>query len=208
MKVFLVSALVFFSQLPLQAQDEFEKVQVLESPRYSLLDRFVIDADFTYLPLDAYYKPLVLEAAVSYQFHDLMTWEIGRFGYSLYNYDTGLEDSINNTLSPVSQQVDEDELYLKRLRFRGSSTFFLNVFYSKSNFFNKSITYHQWQIGAGPSFYDMKSENQLGLDFVLKVRFFLNNQFSLNIRGGHTIGFKSDVPKNITFLTLGAGFAL
>jgi hypothetical protein len=198
---------LFIFSTKILAQDEFEKVQVLESPRYSLLDRFVVDGDFSYLPLDAYFKPLLLEASVTYQPMDLFSWEIGRFGYSVLNYDTALRDNINAQLATVSQVVDPDDLHLERLRFRASSTAFLNLFYSKSNLLNRSVAYHQWAIGVGPSYYDMRSKSQMGVDLVMKVRFFIDDHFSVNIRGGHTIGFKDKVPKNITFLTLGAGFA-
>jgi len=206
LKIWVVILLIGFVNV--QAQDEFEKVQVLESPRFSLLNRFAFDANLTFLPLDAYFKPIILEGAVTYQPSDLLSWEIARFGYAIHNFDTGLETSVNAQLAPVSKSVDPNDLSFSKMRYRASSTLFLNMLYSKSNFFNRSITYHQWEVGAGPAYYDMDGKDQFGIDLVLKVRFFLDNSWSVNIRGGQTIGFKSKVPKNITFLSLGVGFAL
>jgi hypothetical protein len=91
------------------------------------------------------------------------------------------------------------------------------MLYSKSNFFNMGVVYYYWQLGGGFSFYDMGNkkdaagkehyQHQQGVDLAMRIRFFINNHFTVNVRGGHTIGFSSDVPNNITFLSLGVGFA-
>ncbi len=196
------------------AQDEFEQVKVLENAKYSLTNRFVFDADFSFLPLDAYYKPILAEAAMTYQFADLFAWEVGRFGYSLHNYDTKVEGAFNAALGDAVKsngnrpQISENDLRLKDFRYRATSTLLMNLLYSKSNFFNRSISYHLWQIGVGGSYYNFKSKYQTGIDVVLRVRFFFNDHWNMTLRGGHTIGFMKGAPKSITFLGLGAGFAL
>lgn len=215
MKIFKIAVTLTLGLIPVvvSGQDEFEEVRVLENAKYSLTNRLVVDADFSFLPLDAYYKPLLVEGALTYQFADLFAWEIARFGYSLVNYDTKLKSSINSQLSRVvnadgsSPQVSENDLRLNDFRYRASSTLFLNMLYSKSNFFNRSIAYYYWQVGLGGSYYNMKSKYQTGLDFVVRVRFFFDEHWSMTLRGGQTIGFLSDVPKNILFLGLGAAFA-
>jgi len=62
-------------------------------------------------------------------------------------------------------------------------------------------------VGGGVTYYDMDDKNQIGLDLAMRVRFFLNERMTFNVRGGHTIGFKTDAPDNITYLSLGVGFA-
>ncbi|MDB5037594.1 MAG: hypothetical protein JWQ35_1122 [Bacteriovoracaceae bacterium] len=200
---------VFSFSTKTYAQDEFEEVRALDHARYSLTKRIAVDADFTFLPIDAYYKPLLIEGAVSYQPADFFSWEIGRIGYSLTNINTGLDRSINNQFISVgsSLRVKEDELRMKDMRYHASSTAYFNLLYSKSNFFNKKVVYYYWQVGTGVSYYDFKHASQVGADLALRVRFFIDDHFSFSIRGGQTIGFKSSAPKNITFLGFGAGFA-
>lgn len=200
------------------AQDRFEKVEVLDHPRFSLNKRLVVDAEFTFLPLDAYYKPLLLDAALSFQFFDWFSWEIIRAGFPIYNHDTGLNSNFESIVKDeVNTRVDKDkQIYkfknedgrqLEDFKYRIGSAAFLNLLYSKSNWFNTAIVYHYWQAGIGGSYYDLGNISQQSIDFILRVRFFINNHFVLNLRAAHSMGFNSDAPRNITSLGLGAGFA-
>jgi hypothetical protein len=189
------------------AADDFEKIEVLDHPRYTLNNRFTLDVDLAFLPLDGYYKPLFLEAATSYQWDDFISWEILRAGYSLYNHDTGLKKGVQNALTASGSSGTIADSPLHDMRYHVSSAVFMNILYSKSNFFNDSVIYHYWQVGGGLSYYNMKKDYQVGIDLEMRVRFFLNEHTTLNIRGGHTIGTSSDVPDNITFLGVGVGLA-
>lgn len=190
------------------AQDEFETVEVLDRPRYSLTDKIVLDVDLTFLPLDGYVKPIFAEVAASYQLNDFFTIEPVRFGYAFYNHDTGLKKSVERAASAsTGKSVSIEESALANMRYHLASSAYVNLLYSKSNLFNTGVVYHYWQLGGGVSYYDMDKKNQIGLDLEMRVRFFLNDRTTFNIRGGHTIGFKTDAPDNMTFLGLGVGFA-
>lgn len=199
----------------LQAQDEFEKVEVLDHPRFSLTKRFNIDGEFTFLPLDAYYKPVLFDLAASYQFNDFFSWEAIRGGIPIYKHNTKLNSQIENAVqnqtgNPAIVIVDDNRM--KQLQYRVSSTGFLNLLYSKSNFFNKGVVYHYWQAGLGASYWDFKkgtqkAQKQYGVDFVLRARFFLSEHFMANLRLSQTVGFNSKAPKNIISLGTGVGFA-
>jgi len=192
----------------LRAQDEFEAVEVLDSPRYSLTGKFTFDLDLTFLPLDGYVKPTMAEVAVSYQLNDFLAFEPLRVGYAFYNHDTGLKKSVDRAASVVAgRNVETGESPLKDMRYHLGTAVFANLLYSKSNLFNTGIVYYYWQVGSGISYYDMDEKKQIGLDLQMRVRFFLNDRTTLNIRGGHTIGFKSDAPDNLTFLGVGVGLA-
>lgn len=211
-KYFAVALLGLLTTAPLGA-DELDQVKVLEHPHYSLLDRITLDLSFTALPLDAFYKPIMLELGASYQFNDLFSWDVVRFGYSLSNINTGLKSSIESQSTEKikaqggNQKVVLEDGALKDFRFRVSSHGYLNLLYSKSNFFNKKIVYHQWQVGSGLSYYDMDSKSQIAIDLEARVRFFIDNKWLFHVQGGHSIGFKSGAPKNIMTIGLGAGFA-
>jgi len=209
MRMFSALTVLLLSIQDLCAQDEFEEVRVLDHPRYSLTKRIALDAELSFLPLDAYYKPLMIDVAASYQLTDWFAWEVARLSWSLTNYDTGLNSSINAriedfTEEPVDTKIDQS---FEKLKYKISSTAFFNLLYSKSNFFNQAIVYHYWQAGLGFGFYDLDFEKQQSLDVVLRARFFINRNFMLNLRGGHSFGFNSKAPKNISFLSLGGGFA-
>lgn len=214
-------ALLCMTAFPYQlsAQDEFEFVQVLDDPRYSLTNRFSFDFEIASLPLDAYFKPLMAEASVSYQFSDRFSWEALRLGYPLYVHDTGLNKTFDNQVQQAVREIlDDPDLALdaegdtskelRDLRYTASSTLYLNLLYSKSNWFNQKVVYHFWQVGAGPFFADMKHEKQYGVNLSARVRFFLTQHWMLNLRGGMGFGLNSKAPDQILFFSLGGGFAL
>jgi hypothetical protein len=198
----LIAALIIQS-LGTQA-DEFENIEVLDKPRFTLKDKLTLDLDISFLPLDAYYKPILLEVAANYQFNDFFQLEALRVGLSLANVDTGFETSIESIIAP-GQEIEEQAL--KTLKYRVSSAGFFNILYSKSNFFNSAVAYHYWQVGGGFSYYDMKKVDQIGLDLIMRVRFFINERTTFNIRAGHTIGLNPNAPRNISFIGLGVGYA-
>lgn len=219
-------ALGFFGSKPSDVfgQDEFERVQVLDNPRYSLNQRVHLDFELTYLPLDAYYKPVVADLALHYQFGDFLSWEVARFGYSITNYDTGLNATIASAANtqideiyrtqandvPASQRLSVGAITnndLKDFKFRAGSALFANLLYSKSNFFNRAVVYHYWQAGLGASYWDFDREKQYGIDFIIRARFFLTEHLMTNIRIAHFFGFNSDAPQNIMSLGLGGGYA-
>lgn len=195
---------LFGSAVPTMAQDEFEKVEVLDHPRYTLNDRFVLDLEISFLPLDAYYKPLNVETALSYQFTDFFTWEGVRVGYSLTNIDTGLKTAIerDNPGSAVTSALE-----LGDFRYKVGTAGYVNLLYSKSNLFNRSIIYHYWQVGLGTTYYDFTDTSQVTADVNVRVRFFLTDYLTANVRVGQSFGFKSGAPKSITNVGLGVGFA-
>jgi len=189
------------------AQDEFERVQVLDHPRYTLMDKIVLDLDLDFLPLDGYVKPIFVEAAVSYQWEDWFSIEPVRIGYALYNHDTGLKKSIEASLQQQAPGFALEESVLKKMRFMAGSNVYLNLLYSKSNFFNQAVAYHYWQVGGGIIYYDMTRKKQVGVDLSMRVRFFISEKMTFNLRGGQSIGFNSDAPSNITHIGLGLGYA-
>lgn len=197
------------------AQDEFERVEVLDHPRFSLNNRVVVDTEFSWLPLDAYYKPIVFELAGSYQFSNWFSWEIVRLGMSINNYDTKLNDQVaslvNSEIERVSPGAEQftgttsDDL--KEFKYKVGSALFTNLLYSKSNFFNQAVVYHYWQAGAGMTYFDLDQEKQYTADLILRARFFISEHLVLNLRGGYSYGFNSKAPASIFFLGGGAGYA-
>lgn len=210
-KFFRIIAILGFFPLSLLAQEgdfQADPVRVLENPKYSLKEKFHIDLNLMNLPLDAYYKPLTAELAGSYQFNDFLTWEALRIGINMASIGTGLKSDIESQLPQGQNKLTiEGSEDMKNLRYYMGSTAYLNLLYSKSNFFNRKIIYHQWQVGAGPTFVDMDEEKQFGLEFSVRVRFFIDDRFNANIRLGHSIGLTNDHQRNISFIGLGGGIA-
>jgi hypothetical protein len=183
--------------------DEFDKVKVLEDRAYSRNKRFSLDVGVNNLPLDAYYKPVIVEAAGSYQFNDQLIWEFARAGYSIVNFNTGLEKDIRDRTS----YLYDPPPVMKKARLVAGSTMYWNFLYGKSNFFNHRILYHQWQVGGGISYYDLTRKSQIAASLALKVNFFINNRYSIYLKGGHDIGLLSGAPRNISHLGIGSGYA-
>jgi len=203
MRIWSAAVLWVFFSFSLSAQDKYQDVKVVEDRHFSLTKRFFLDLDFSALPLDAYFKPLVVEGAIGYQFHDLWGWEVIRAGYSLSNFDTGLAKDIERDVDAKPRLPS-----IENFRFKLASIPYVNLFYSKSNLLNLKVMYHQWQIGAGPSYYDMDGKNQFALDFVGRGRLLITEHVMLNLHVGYSLGFKSDASQHIMFLGVGAGVYL
>jgi hypothetical protein len=159
--------------------------------------------------------------AGSYQFNNYISWEFARIGFPIYKHNTKLNKQIE---SVVRDQTGDNSLALttddrmNKFNFRVGSSVYFNLLYSKSNFFNKAVVYHYWQAGLGASFWDfdssvrpdgkkLKAQRQYAADLNLRARFFLNENFMINLRFAHSIGFNSKAPSNMIQLGLGGGFA-
>jgi outer membrane beta-barrel protein len=183
--------------------DEYDKVKILEDQRYSRTGHYSLDLSFSSLPLDAYYKPLALEATGNYQFTDAISWNFLRAGYSLYNYSTGLQGEIRDQTGFVFGRSP----IFKTTRYYLASEASINLFYGKLNMLNESIIYHQISVEGGPMFIDFNRKSQLGVDLGMKFQFFLNDRSSVHLKASHMIGFLANAPTNIMILSLGVGFA-
>ena len=184
------------------AEDIFEKARVLDHPRYPVSEKWTASAGFSWLPLDPYFKPILLEAAVSYHFSDFYGWEIARAGFSIWNFDTGLEDSIEIQ----SNTTIQSGLYFNDAQFKVGTSGLVHLLYSKSNFLNRSIVYHYWTLGLGPSLVYCKNKNFLGLEASALVNFFLASQATLQLRGAYMLGFSGTQGINIVSLGAGGGW--
>lgn len=199
----LISVLFLTITTRIAHADEYDQVKVLEDPLFSRTHRFSMDLGFSNMPLDAYYKPIFLEASGNYQFNDLFSWDFLRAGYALYRYGTGLESDIQNQTGYTFSRPP----IFKKARFYVASDASLNLFYGKLNMLNESIIYTQIALEAGPMYMDFSRKKQLGVNAGLKLQFFVNDQWSVNVKANHTIGFLSGAPSNILILNAGVGFA-
>lgn len=212
--------LIFVIFQDISAQDRFERVEVLDHPRFSLNKRVVLDADLTFLPVDAYYKPLITDVVLSYQFSNWVSWEVIRAGFPIHNFDSGLNGSfetiVNQEVNSAYNELGSDKTSnfqnvsgqdLKDFKYRLGSMMFLNLLYSKSNWFNRKTVYHYWQAGLGGSYYDFGDESQQTIDIALRARFFLTEHFIFNFRIAQSIGFNKKTVRQMTQLGTGFGFA-
>lgn len=212
--------LIFVIFQDISAQDRFERVEVLDHPRFSLNKRVVLDADLTFLPVDAYYKPLITDVVLSYQFSNWFSWEVIRAGFPIHNFDSGLNGSfetiVNQEVNSAYNELGSDKTSnfqnvsgqdLKDFKYRLGSMMFVNLLYSKSNWFNRKTVYHYWQAGLGGSYYDFGDESQQTIDIALRARFFLTEHFMFNFRIAQSIGFNKKTVRQMTQLGTGFGFA-
>lgn len=194
-RTLVAGALFLILSVPIRAQ---ESARVVESYRYSFENRFVMDIGLSALPLDAFRKPVQVDLGLSYQFTEFFTWDILNAGYTFFNADTGLKGKIEREASNNASQVTVNEGSLKDLSLRLSSRGYLNLLYSKSNWFNRGIVYHLWQVGAGISHFSIEDgklisfkERIITADLNLRGRFFINDQMTFNV----TAGYSARLPK-------------
>lgn len=200
----LATALLILSFEVASAQD---KVKVVESYRYSFQDRISLDVGISSLPLDAFRKPIQFDLGVSAQFSEFFTWDVLNVGVTLHNFDTGLKGKIENDASNTSSTVSVDEGSIKDLTLRFSTRGYLNLLYSKSNWFNRGIVYHLWQVGSGVSYFHMGNSKQVGIDLNIRGRFFIDDNVTFNVTAGHSIGLLNDAARGIMNVGLGFSYA-
>lgn len=209
-KCLTLSILLFLPAMKLLAQDHGGTVGVIDEHRYSLTGRFTLDLQLAMLPLDAFFKPLTVDAGLSYQLSDHFSWEFARFGYSFANQDSGLIGFIENNLE--DHEFEGDPI-TRHTRYYASSQLYFNLLRGKSNLFNRAIIYHTLQVGGGPIYFNYKDDYQVGANASLKARFFISKMFSLISRAEHSYGFREDnstnryIPKNNTILGVGLGIS-
>jgi hypothetical protein len=184
--------------------DEYDKVKVLEDRQFNVDKKYSFHLGIEHLPMDAYYKPLVLDIGGSYRINDHFIWEVAHFGWSLSNLNTGLQKDIETQTN--GYRYDPPPV-MKKFRFDTGSKIYWDFLYGKSNFTNRKVIYHQWLLGGGFNYFYMTRKSQIAAEVSLKVNFFVSEHYSIFIRGAHNIGFLKGAPKNITVLGLGAGFS-
>jgi hypothetical protein len=200
--VWLTIAILIGGMSGASAQD---KVKVVESYRYSFQDRIALDVGFSSLPLDAFRKPLQFDLGISTQLSELFTWDLLNVGVTVFNFDTGLKSKIEDDASNSSSMVSVDEGSIRDLSLRFSTRGYLNLLYSKSNWFNRGIVYHLWQVGSGVSYFHMGDSKQVAIDLNIRGRFFLNDDVTFNVTAGHSLGVLNGASRGI--MNVGMGFS-
>jgi len=131
------------------------------------------------LPLDAFYKGLLLQLSYTTHFSDHLAWQVARGAYS-YNVDTGLRKQLIRDFS-VNPTAFEEVQYMV------GSDIIWSPFYGKTAFLNKSVSHFEVFLIGGGSILNLANSTggpgifRPAVNFGLGARLFSNKHLSYRL---------------------------
>lgn len=169
----------------------------------------------SFLPYDALYKPMVLEASFSYQLAPRWNFEFLKFGWAFWKYSTGLRGRVYNDLQREltgapnvdvnSLQVLQGDEMKKLLMFSGSSVYF-KAFEGEMRMSATKKFKHDWHFGVGGTYFYMRSVHQAGVDLGTRINFHMNERAHIQVRANQIVGVTSDRQNSIGIFGLAMGY--
>jgi outer membrane beta-barrel protein len=156
------------------------------------------------LPLDAFYKGMVIGAAYTYHFSDFWAWEMANLNYSL-NIDTGLQGQLLDKygVRPVDQAGG-------RVTLIGTTNLVVKPLFGKFSAFNISKVFAETYFvgGGGPIRLEREGRGTFYFtaDLGVGIRFWVARAFSLRFDVRDYLIFNGAAPSNALMFMLSASF--
>jgi len=135
------------------------------------------------LPIDAFYKGLLVQVAYTYHFSDSFAWQIGRGAYSK-NVDTGLRTQLQRDFGVLPTAFDQVEWIV------GSDVMW-SPFYGKSSFLNRSVSHFEIYVLGGGSIIKLTSAIRPAANVGLGARLYTAQHLS----------FRLDITDNVVIVS-------
>lgn len=194
----LVLTLALLSPLAALADDEAPAaVKVVQRRQYQLKHELAVTAGF--LPLDAFYKGLTVNASYTYHFFDFLAWRVGRFAWS-GNFSTGLRRQLEREFGVQTTEFQEVKWFL-------GSDVVVSPFYGKVALFNALVVHLQLYLLLGGDAVSLNGNVKGGLNLGGGIRFFLSQYFSLKVEAQNHFVF-GNAPQSVVDLQLGLAVSL
>jgi len=201
------------------AQPERKESFVVQPPASPTSAKFEKKFEFqlgtSFLPYDALYQPLLLEASLQWEFKKDWLWEIGRFGWAITKLSSGLKDQVQNDLQrelagvpgidPKGIKVFEGN-EMKKLRFVAGGSMGYRLLDGELTAFRKKKIHHEWIFNLGGTYFNMRNKHQVGPTLGAQVRFKFNDHFNAQIRADQTIGVMMKRQNSIGIFGIGLGY--
>jgi hypothetical protein len=177
--------------------------------------KFEIELGTKVLPYDALYKPLLLEASMHWEFAEDWLWEIGRFGWAVTKFSSGLREQVYRDLKAELQGVDEVDLdslrvlegdEMKHLRFVTGSTMAYRLFQGQVRLARKKDFQHEWLVRLGGAYLNFKDDHQAGPMIGAQVRFGFDDRFDARLNFDQVIGVMMARQRSIGMMGLSFGY--
>jgi outer membrane beta-barrel protein len=147
------------------------RVSVVQRRQYTLHHELSVSAGF--LPLDAFYKGITVNAAYTYHFNDHFAWRVGRFMFDK-TVDTGLKQQLTNEFGVLTTAFPE-------VQWIAGSDLIWNAFYGKTAFMNLFVLHLALYLVLGADAVKTQTDILPGANFGGGLRFFVNEWASTKL---------------------------
>jgi outer membrane beta-barrel protein len=192
-KLLPLALLALLPQLAWAQTEELENPGTINAVQERL---FRMDHELTLgvgvLPIDAFYKGLMVQAGYTYHFSDYFAWQIIRAAYS-FNFGTGLQSQLERDFGVQPTAFQEVQYF-------GGSDLVWTPLYGKGSWLNRTVTRFELFGMLGATVFNMTNGlTGSGSSFRPAV----NVGLGFRIYSGQHISYRLDLTDNVTFTSNG-----
>jgi outer membrane beta-barrel protein len=166
-----------------------------------------IDLDLGYIADDDFFNVYPVGLGYSFHFNENIAWEVIRAQYMI-NSDKDLKKTLQDEFNVQPERFPEQQYMLH-------SHFVYKPLYGKHSFLNKGVinneifffvgpglVQYEWEYSTG----ETDSETAFSLSFGAGLKYFLTQNWCLNVEVRDLMNFREDDTENNIYLGLGIGF--
>jgi outer membrane beta-barrel protein len=159
------------------------RVSVVQKRQYTMRHEIQVSGGF--LPLDAFYKGVSVNAGYTYHFNDHFAWRVARFAYEK-NFDTGLKRQLEQQFGVLTTDFPE-------VQWIAGSDLFWNAFYGKTAFMNLFVLHIALFLELGADAVKTQTDVLPAVNFGGGLRFFVTEWLSVKAEASNhfVVGKKS-----------------
>ena len=187
-------------------QDTEEKVFAVQNRVFH--KNHEIALSIGYIPDDEFFMVYPVSVGYTYHLNDKFSWEVGRLQYFL-NKDRGLKQTLQDP--PFNAQAE----FFNEPKYMLNTHLIFRPLYGKSAVLNKRVVNHETYLFAGPgltgyertfSTGETETEDVINLSFGAGFKYFLNEQWCLNVEVRDIISFRDNDTENNVYFGVGVGW--
>jgi outer membrane beta-barrel protein len=182
-----------------------EEVYVIQNRIYHRYHE--LDLTAGYLADEDFYYAFPVGIGYTYHFNDHFGWEVAR-GQCILTQEKDLKNDLEDQFDVTPSQVGEPQYMVH-------SHLLLKPFYGKESVWNRGIINREsyFLVGGGTIHYEKKmrhgdteTEDALSISAGVGTKFFIDQNFCINIELRDLINFREDNTENRVYLGVGLGF--
>jgi outer membrane beta-barrel protein len=195
-------AVALFSAAPASAEEQVYAIQNRIFDRHHEVDLLL-----GFIPNDSFHDPLGLGVQYTFNFNEVLAWEVVRAQYFL-NKEKDLKKDLEENFGVTPIELDW-------LQYGVFSSLVLKPSYGKDALWNRKVINHETFVAAGAGVVRYESETSQGetggetafsLVFGLGRKYFINEKFCLNLELRDFVNFRESGAENRVYLGLSLGF--
>lgn len=171
MRLASLLAVLAFVPSAFASDEEPARVSVVQKRQYTLRHEIALSGGF--LPLDAFYKGVTVNAAYTFHFNDHFAWRVGRFAYN-GSIPTGLTRQLQQQFGVLTTDFPQ-------VQWLAGSDLQWNAFYGKTAFMNAFVLHLALFLTLGGDAVKTQTDVLPAANFGGGIRFFATEWLSLKL---------------------------